>query len=158
MSWSWHFTLTQIWKQTASPSYGCVLVWMILHDISICIWYLKGNQSYVVYSQQYTFLQAVTRLAKLQPNYLLLNLLSEFGKSLSSPNQDEIRRKAVQYLVQVLKPNSTWIFLGMKCTTKVKSVISIPYHLPVLIYICTFWGACIHNLYTLSSKRKSRPN
>ena len=34
-------------------------------------------------------------------------LLSEFGKSLSSPNQDEIIHKAEQYLVQVLKPNST---------------------------------------------------
>ena len=35
-------------------------------------------------------------------------LLSEFGKSLSSPKQDEILHKAVQYLVQVLKPNSTY--------------------------------------------------
>ena len=43
----------------------------VLQDISLCIWYLKGNQSYVVYSQQYTFLQAVTQLAKLEPNYLL---------------------------------------------------------------------------------------
>ena len=32
---------------------------------------LKGNQSYVEYTKQYTFLQAVTQLAKLEPNYLL---------------------------------------------------------------------------------------
>ena len=106
MSWSWHLTLTQIWKQMASPSYGCVLVWVNLYDISLCIWYLKGNKSYVVHSQLYTFLQAVTlltskfgtKLSALKPP--AAQLLSEFGKSLSSPNQNEI----------ILKPNST-------CTT-----------------------------------------
>ena len=104
MSWPWHFTLTQIWKQRASASYGCVLVWVIL------------QKSYVVYSQQYTFLQAVTlwtskvgtKLSALKPP--AAHLLSVFGKSLSSPNQDEIMRKAVQNLVQLLKPNGT-------CTT-----------------------------------------
>ena len=30
-----------------------------------------GNQSHVEYTQKYTFLQAVTQLAKLEPNYLL---------------------------------------------------------------------------------------
>ena len=71
----------------------------------------------LVYSQQYTFLQAVTlwtskigtKLSSLKSP--AAQLLSEFGKSLSSPNQDEIIRKAVQYLVQIFKPNST-------CTTK----------------------------------------
>ena len=49
----------------------------------------------------------------MEPNYLFLNHLpplNEFGKSLSSTNQDEIIPKAVQYLVQVLNPNNT-------CTT-----------------------------------------
>ena len=40
-----------------------------------------------------------------------------------------------------------WVILGMKCTTKVKSLISILYHLQVLIYICTFWGACTWPIY-----------
>ena len=49
-----------------------------------------------------------TKLSALKPP--AVQLLSEFGKSLSSPNQDEIIGKAEEYLVQVLKPNST-------CTT-----------------------------------------
>ena len=49
-----------------------------------------------------------TKLCALKPP--AAQLLSEFGKSLSSPNQNEIIHKADQYLVQVLKPNST-------CTT-----------------------------------------
>ena len=49
-----------------------------------------------------------TKLSALKPP--AAQLLSEFGKSLSSPNQDEIIHKAEQYLVQVLNPNST-------CTT-----------------------------------------
>ena len=68
-----------------------------------------------------------------------IQLLSEFGKSLASPNQDEIIRKSEEYLVQVLKPSTT-------CTTiddlryelyhqsKVSS--SIPCHRLVLIYVC----------------------
>ena len=106
----------------------------------------------------YTTSKVGTKLSALKPP--AAQLLSEFGKSLSSPNQDEVIRKSVQYLVQVLKPNSACIFLGMKCTTEVKSVISIPYHLPVLINICTCWGACKHSLYidALSSKRNRRPN
>ena len=46
-----------------------------------------------------------TKLSALKPP--AAQLLSELGKSLSSPNQDEIIHKAEQYLVQVLKPNST---------------------------------------------------
>ena len=49
-----------------------------------------------------------TKLSALKPP--AAQLLSEFGKSLSSPNQYEIIHKAEQYLVQVRNPNST-------CTT-----------------------------------------
>ena len=49
-----------------------------------------------------------TKLSALKPP--AAQLLSEFGKSLSSPNQEEIIHKSEQYLVQVLKPKST-------CTT-----------------------------------------
>ena len=72
----------------------------------------------------YTTSKVGTKLSALKPS--AAQLLSEFGESLSSQNQDEIIRKAVQYLVQVLNPNSTWIFLGMKCTTKVSDLHSLP--------------------------------
>ena len=131
-------------------SYGCVLVWVILHDISLCIWYLKGTQIYVVYPQQYTFWQSVIQLANLEPNFLLLNHLSpNFSLNLENHCLAQIKMKLYAKLCNILLkyshptvPALLWIFLGMKCTTKVKSVISISYHLPVLVYICTFWGIC----------------
>ena len=52
----------------------------------------------------YTTSQVGTKLSALKPP--AAQLLSGFGKSLSSPNQDEIIRKVVQYLVQILKPDS----------------------------------------------------
>ena len=48
-----------------------------------------------------------TKLSALKPP--AVELLSDFGKTLSSPDHDEIIGKAEQYLVQVLRPNS-------KCT------------------------------------------
>ena len=56
----------------------------------------------------YTTSKVGTKLSVFKPP--AAQLLSEFGKSLPSPNQDEFIPKAVQYLIQVLKPNST-------CTT-----------------------------------------
>ena len=49
-----------------------------------------------------------TKLSALKPP--AIQLLSEFGKSLSSPNQYEIIRKAEEYLVQVLKPSTTCLY------------------------------------------------
>ena len=129
----------------ASLSYGCVLVWVILHDIFLYICYLKGNQSYVVYSQQYTFLQALTQLAKLGPNYLLFNHLpTNCSLNLENHCLAQIKVKLYTKLSNILYkfskptvPALIWMILGMICTTKVKLVIPIPYHLPVLIYICT---------------------
>ena len=114
MSRSWHFTLTHVGKQTASELWMCAGVgdstrYIPLHLISerkpeLC----SVLPAIHILTGCYTTSIVGTKLSALQPP--ATQLLSEFGKSLSSPNQDEIIRKAVQYLVQVLKHNST-------CTT-----------------------------------------
>ena len=62
-------------KKTASPSYGCVLVLVILQDISLALISEKKPELCSVLPAIHTCLQAVTQLAKLKPNYLLLNHL-----------------------------------------------------------------------------------
>ena len=72
-----------------------------------------------------------------------VQLLSEVGKSLSSPIPFKMKSyaKLSNNLLKYSKPTDhvlPWMILGIKYTTKVKLVISIPYRLPVLIYICIF--------------------
>ena len=77
-------------------------------------------------------------------------MLSEFGKSLSSQNQEEIIHKSEQYLVQVLKPNSTCTTMDdlryeMYHQSKVSDLHSLPptsadLHLHIL--------RCLYTTYT----------
>ena len=81
-----------------------------------------------------------------------IQLLSKFGKSLSSPIPFKMRSyaKLSNNLLKYSKPTYhvlLWMILGIKYTTEVKLVISIPFRLPVLIYICIFWGTCIQPIY-----------
>ena len=78
-----------------------------------------------------------TKLSALKPP--AAQLLSEFGKSLSSPNQEETIHKSEQYIVQILKPNSTCTTMDdLRYEMYHQSKVSDLHSLPVLIYICTF--------------------
>ena len=84
--------------------------------------------------------------SKVGTKLLLLNhLLPNCSLNLENHCLAQIKMKLYTKLSNILYMYSNptvhallWMILGMKCTTKVKSVISILYHLPVLIYICTF--------------------
>ena len=89
-----------------------------------------------------------TKISALKPP--AAKLLSQFGKSLSSPNQDEIIHKAEPYLVQVLNPNSTCTTMDdlryeMYHQSKVSDLHSLPptsadLHLHIL--------RCLYTTYT----------
>ena len=106
-----------------------------------------------MYSQQNTLLQAVTLLAKLEPNYLLLNhLIPNCSLNLENHCLAQIKVKLYTKLSNSLYKYSNpavyallWMILGMKYTTKVKLMISIPYHLPNLhLHILR----CLYTTYT----------
>ena len=97
-----------------------------------------------------------TKLSALKPP--AAQLLSEFRKSLSSPNQDEIIHKAEQYLVEVLKPNSTCTSMDdlrykMYHQSKVSDLHSLPptsadLHLHILrcLYMTYTQMHCLQNV------------
>ena len=97
-----------------------------------------------------------TKLSALKPP--AAQLLSEFGKSLSSPNQEEIIHKSEKYLVQVLKPNSTCTTMDdlryeMYHQSKVRDLHSLPHtsadlHLHILrcLYISYTQMHCLQNV------------
>ena len=110
-------------------------------------------------------------LAKLEPNYLLLNHLPP-NCSLNLENHclAQIKMKLYAKLCNILCKYSNpkvhallWIFLGMKCTTKEKSVsdlhplppISDDLHLHILR--CLYTQLLVLYTDALSSKRNSSP-
>ena len=132
------YPLTLILKQKTSLNYGC----LNLHDIYFCI----KPELYTVLSGIhiltccYTTSKVGTKFPALKPPALLL---SEFENSSSSPIQFKMKSyaKLSNSLFKYSNPTEyvlLWMILGIKYTTKVKLVISIPYQLPVLIYVCIF--------------------
>ena len=73
----------------------------------------------------------------------------------SAFNSDLKTKCLSELYMLVLNPTEhvlLWMILGIEYTTKVKLELSVPYRLPVLIYICIFWGACTDSL---TSKRNN---
>ena len=95
----------------ASMNYGCMLVLVILQDIIPFQLIAEKKQELCTVLPAIHILTGSDTTSKVgtKPSALkppVIEFLSEFGKSFSSSNYDEIIGKAKQYIVQILKPNS----------------------------------------------------